>query len=137
MRRAAPGRGIYVVLAAATLVIGLLVHLAGTGLHPAVRDVLGDALWTTMMLWWVSVVAPRAPLLARGAVALSISFIVEVSQLYHAGWIDSLRRTLPGHLVLGSGFDPRDLLAYTGGALAAMCLDHLIMARRSGRKIAT
>lgn len=132
-----PDRGTYAALGAVTVVIGLIVHLGAGGLDPAARDVLGDALWASMMVWWVSVVAPGAPLLMRGALALSISFAVEASQLYRAGWIDALRRTLAGHLVLGNGFDPRDLLAYTGGVLAAMCIAHLLIAPRSERTVPT
>jgi hypothetical protein len=59
----------------------------------------------------------------RAAVALAICFAVEASQLVHTPALDALRATTPGRLVLGSGFDPRDLLAYAGGVLAALALD--------------
>ena len=40
---------------------------------------------------------------------------IEVSQLYHAEWIDSIRATTLGGLVLGYGFLWSDLVAYTIG----------------------
>jgi hypothetical protein len=33
--------------------------------------------------------------------------------------LDNLRATLPDHLILGSGFDPRDFLSYFLGVAAA------------------
>ena len=123
----------YLGLAVGTIACGLLVHLRGGSLTPAVRDVLGDALWATMIVWWVSVVAPRARRATRGAVALAICWAVEASQLYHAPALDALRRTTAGRLVLGSGFDARDLAAYAAGVLFALLVDTLPRGRRDGR----
>lgn len=40
---------------------------------------------------------------------------VEVSQLYHAPWIDAIRAMVPGRLVLGTTFNWPDLPAYSVG----------------------
>jgi hypothetical protein len=40
---------------------------------------------------------------------------VEFSQLYHAPWIDAIRATPPGRLVLGNTFNWPDLFAYALG----------------------
>jgi hypothetical protein len=70
------------------------------------------------------------------AVALTICWIVEFSQLVHAPWLDGWRATTLGHLVLGSGFDPRDLVAYGLGVLVGVRLEPMIrptsISRRSG-----
>ena len=47
--------------------------------------------------------------------AAATSLLVEFSQLYHAPWIDSIRGTTLGHLLLGSGFDSIDLICYAAG----------------------
>lgn len=106
-------------LAIGTIVVGLAVHLGGGFLPPAVRDVLGDALWAMMIVWWIGVVAPRLPLRTRGLTAFAICVAVELSQRWRTPWLDAIRDTLPGHLVLGSGYDPRDFLAYAAGVVAA------------------
>jgi hypothetical protein len=116
-------RAIYVASALATIVVGLAVHLGGTRLPPAVRDVLGDALWAIMLTWWVSALWPRLARVARAALALGLCYAVEVSQLFHAPGLDAVRRTTLGHLLLGSGFDPRDFAAYALGVLAAVVID--------------
>ena len=113
----------YLALAVGTIVIGLTVHLRGGALSPVVRDVLGDALWAAMVVWGIAAVAPAMRRPWRAAVALAVCFAVEFSQLVHLPALDALRRTTVGHLVLGSGFDPRDLAAYTAGVLAALILE--------------
>ena len=54
--------------------------------------------------------------------ALGFSWAVELSQIYHAPWIDWLRATIPGRLVLGTTFNAIDLAAYAAGiAIGAGC----------------
>lgn len=122
----------YIALAVATIVAGLLVHLGGTALPSMVRDPLGDALWAMMIAWWIGALVPARPLLQRTAIALALCIAVELSQLLHTPALDALRRTTPGHLVLGSDFDPRDLLAYGVGVLAAMLLERWRTGRHAG-----
>ena len=45
----------------------------------------------------------------------SRSVAVELSQLYHAPWIDSIRHTTIGGLILGFGFLWSDLACYSLG----------------------
>jgi hypothetical protein len=112
-------RASYLVAATFTVAVGLAWHLSPAFAGDTVKDIVGDALWASMMLWLVSFLVPSRSLAARAALALAVCFAVEFSQLYHAPLIDSIRATLPGHLVLGSGFDPRDLVAYAVGVLVA------------------
>ncbi len=113
----------YLALALGTIGLGLFVHRAGGGFDPVWRDVLGDALWAAMMSWWFGVMVPGARVGVRNAVALVTCCGVEFSQLIHGPGIDAVRATTAGHLVLGSGFDPRDLAAYGPGVLAAAALE--------------
>ncbi len=114
------------------MLFGLWVHRGGLALGPDARDVAGDALWACMMAWIVAAVAPALPMFIRGAIALAISWAVEFSQLVHTPSLDALRATTLGGLVLGSGFDPRDLAAYAGGVILAIALESIArFARRS------
>lgn len=120
----------YLGLAVTTTLIGLVVHWGTAALNPSARDVLGDALWAAMIVWIVSAVTPTARVTARSGVALAICFAVELSQLYHTPALDALRDTTGGHLVLGSGFDPRDLFAYIASVCVAALVDRMWLARR-------
>ncbi len=120
----------FVVLAVSTIAVGLLVHLRGAVLGATTRDVLGDALWAAMIAWWLGAAAPAARLAVRSAVAYAVCVAVELSQLYHAPFLDTVRATRLGHLVLGSGFDARDLVAYAVGIAGAALLELVLRRRR-------
>src|SRR4051812_40072362 len=94
----------FVILAVSTIAGGLVVHMSGAGFSPAWRDVLGDALWAAMILWWISAAAPQARLGVRSIAAYAVCAAVETSQLFHAPTLDAVRATRLGQLVLGSGF---------------------------------
>ena len=120
----------YAVCAVVTIGIGLAVHVGGGVLPGALRDKLGDALWAAMILCWVSALWPSGTLRARALTSVAICGAVELSQLLHAPWLDAIRATRLGNLVLGSGFDAKDLLAYAVGvAVAALLLDRLVRSR--------
>ena len=104
------------------MVTGLAVHMHGHFLGGPARDILGDALWAAMIVWLVALIAPAASVLRVVVIALAVCFAVELSQLVRAAWLMSARRTTLGHLVLGSDFDARDLLAYTVGAGSSLLL---------------
>jgi Protein of unknown function (DUF2809) len=120
----------FLALACATTSVGLIVRLHGAVLGPVARDTLGDALWAMMIAWWAGVLAPRARLAMRCMAAYAVCAIVELSQLYHTPALDAVRATTLGHLLLGSGFDPRDLVSYAAGVALAALLEWTIVRRR-------
>ena len=123
------GRAAYVVLALGMIAAGLALHFPGDRLPHVARDIAGDALWASMVFWWVSAIAPAARLRNRFTVALLISAGVELAQLYHTPALNSVRSTTIGHLVLGSDFDARDLAAYFAGVLAASLAEWFYVVR--------
>jgi hypothetical protein len=116
-------RFVYVALAVVTIGVGLVVYRGGGLVASRARDVLGDALWAAMMVWWISAIWPRARLTMRSGAAYAVCVCVELSQLYHTAALDAARATRVGHLALGSGFDPRDFLSYGLGVAGAVVLD--------------
>ncbi len=116
-------------LAVTTMGVGLVVHFHGYALGDVARDVIGDALWSMMMAWWVGVMIPQSEMRTRGAIALAISFTVELSQLIHTFALDALRGTTLGHLVFGSGFDLRDLASYACGVGVALLIERAMRRR--------
>jgi hypothetical protein len=75
----------------------------------------GDVLWGLMIFLGFEIVAPMTSTVRVSAYAGCFCFLIELSQLYHAAWIDGIRTTTLGHLVLGSGFMWRDLVSYATG----------------------
>lgn len=102
-------RTIAAIALVATVAAGLAVH-AGLPDSPS-SDVAGDALYAVAAYLAVTVVAPRVPSLTVGIVALVWCVVIELFQLsgipLRAG-----AAFPPAMLVLGTVFDPRDLIAY-------------------------
>jgi hypothetical protein len=105
------------------------------GLFPAaVGKYPGDALWALMVFAAYGVLLPYASTYRLAALALMTSYAVELSQLYQAGWIDAIRASTLGHLILGSTFHWPDLAAYTVGVAIGAAVHVLsTKARRQDR----
>jgi hypothetical protein len=66
-------------------------------------------------------VSPCTSTVRIGLIAVCFAWSVEFLQLYHAHWIDGIRSTRLGRVVLGTTFNSPDLLAYVVGiALGAL-----------------
>jgi len=116
---------IYFALAIVTIISGLLVRLWRSCFPEWINLWLGDALYAIMMYWVVALFSTYSHPKHKAAVALAVCFCIELLQLYQAAWINTIRATLPGKLILGSGFLWSDLVAYTVGIAAAFCVDIL------------
>ena len=64
---------------------------------------------------------------------LALAFAVEASQLYQADWINAVRDTPIGALVLGRGFLRSDLVCYTAGVGTGWLAELVAAAVRSRR----
>ncbi|MCO5387174.1 DUF2809 domain-containing protein [Desulfosporosinus sp.] len=76
---------------------------------------LGDVLWGLMIFFLCGFAFKASETRVVTVRALIFSFAVEFSQLYHSQWIDSLRKTRIGGLILGYGFLWSDLVSYAVG----------------------
>ncbi len=84
---------------------------------------IGDILWATMVYFIVRFLFITAPVKYIIIGSLLFCYAIEFSQLYKAPWIDCLRHTLFGRLVLGDTFLWSDLLCYTIGICIAVLID--------------
>lgn len=118
---------LYTMLTVITMICGLLSRSQIIPLPDFISTYAGDTLWALMVFWGICVLAKDQPTWQLGLVAILFSFGVELSQLYHAPWIDSLRHTKLGGLVLGFGFKWSDLACYSVGVLVGTMIDHLLI----------
>lgn len=121
-------RATLVYLGSAIIVVGLGLasRRSGTYLPEFIATYAGDTLWALLVFLLVSAVTPQVRLSYRAGAALVVSYLVEFSQLYHAPWIDGIRHTTLGGLVLGFGFLWSDLVCYTVGVVAGMVAEWAI-----------
>jgi hypothetical protein len=126
-------RRVCIAIVVIVVILGLASRRYRDVLPPFVAAYSGDTLWANMVLWLFAIVMPRARTMAVAAAALAFAYAIEISQLYHASWIDSIRATTIGGLVLGSDFVWSDLVCYTVGVVAGAVLDlPMISSRRTG-----
>lgn len=119
-------RLLYAGAAVLVLGLGLLWRSKLLPLPGALSKYGGDALWALMVFLGVGFVRPRSSTVRIGLFALTFAWSIEFLQLYHAPWIDGLRATLPGRLILGSTFNAPDLLAYVVGIGVGMWAERLM-----------
>ena len=117
---------------AAYLIASIVVVIAGLAsrkyrelLPGFFAEYAGDTLWALMLFLFVSGLLAGRPILMRATISLTLAFLVEVSQLYHAPWIDAIRQTTLGGLVLGFGFLWTDLICYLVGIVSGVVTESL------------
>ncbi len=82
----------------------------------------GDSLWALMVFCGIGLCFPSWSTKQIALWALAVSYADEFSQIYQAEWINTIRATTIGHLILGSAFAWFDMLAYTTGiAFGVVC----------------
>lgn len=116
----------YVGLLVATVLLGLATRRFPEAFPQIIATYGGDTLWAMMVVWLFTIARPKATTMALAVSAIVVAVLIECSQLFHAPWIDSLRATTPGALVLGQGFLWSDLVCYAVGVSLAASMDRLI-----------
>ncbi|QEO14548.1 DUF2809 domain-containing protein [Agromyces intestinalis] len=129
MPRARPHRRVRLIAALAAFgCLGLGLALQILDRTPVV-DVLGSVLYAALIGCLVLVAAPTLRPWAVGAIAYGVSAAVELLQLTGLPAV-VVAAVPPARLVLGSSFDPWDLVAYAGGAALA----YVVAARAQVRR---
>jgi len=126
-------RAVYLGLTLLVVALGLGSRRFGAHLPPFVAAYSGDTLWALAAFLWLSTLTPRLALRHRAAVALLFAFAIEISQLYHAPWIDQIRATTLGGLILGFGFLWSDLACYAVGVLIGAAGEYALARPAKGR----
>lgn len=129
-RQSMKWRMLYAIAALLTMGLGLASRRYDYLLPTWLAEQAGDALWAGMIYWGLRLLTMprRAGIALLGA--LLFSYGIECSQLYQAEWINDIRATTLGALVLGHGFLVADLFRYTAGVLCMYIIDTLIMKKQ-------
>ena len=77
----------------------------------------GDTIWAGQFLFLLRIIFIQASLVKLAFFNFILGVLVEISQLYHAAWIDDIRSTVVGEALLGLGFLWSDILCYAVGTL--------------------
>jgi len=125
-------RLVYFVLYLLIIPIGLATRKQPQWFYSLIAIYGGDVFWSTMFFFLFRCFSPRVPLWKIALYTISFSVAIEVSQLYHAPWIDRLRATFLGSMLLGTTFVWSDIACYSAGTLLGWLIG--IMADRFSRQ---
>ncbi|WP_370832497.1 DUF2809 domain-containing protein [Clostridium sp.] len=107
------------------MILGILSRKIGN-LPEIISLYSGDILWALMVFLIISFIFNKKSTIFTISWAIIFSYSIEISQLYHAPWIDAIRNTTLGSLILGFGFLWSDLVCYTIGILIGIVIDIII-----------
>ena len=89
----------------------------------------GDTLWAVLVFLVIGLGLPSLSTWKVAAIALLFSLLIETSQLYHAPWLDEIRRYRLAALILGHGFLWSDLVCYSVGVTLGVIIEKLVKVR--------
>ena len=116
-------RKVYLILIPTVMGLGILSRKFNYFLPNFINTYLGDAIWAAMIYTMMAFVFAKKTSKQVAVYSLLFCYAIEISQLYQATWINSIRNTVLGALVLGSGFLWSDLLAYALGVGLAFIIE--------------
>jgi len=118
-------RTTYLALIIVTIIVGLLSrHINGVPLF------IGDILWALMVYFMARFIFINNTTKLAVIASLLFSYGIEFSQLYKAPWINNIRHTVIGGLVLGQTFLWSDMLCYAVGIGFGVLVELFIKPRR-------
>jgi len=118
-------RLLYAVMTIIVIVLGLASRKMDKVIPNFINIYLGDALWALMIFIAFGFIFRAKETKIVALIGITFCYIIELSQLYHANWIDNIRETTLGGLILGYGFLWSDLLAYAIGIGTGIIIDVL------------
>jgi hypothetical protein len=97
---------------------------------PAIPLFTGDLLWAMMIFFIMRFLLIDTNARSVALLSFSICCVVEISQIYQEDWINEIRKTLPGRLILGQGFLWSDLIAYGAGVIVGYLIEVTALNRK-------
>lgn len=116
---------LYLLLTIIVMLLGLLSRKI-EGLPEIISLYSEDILWALMVFLLFAFLFNKKSTIFIISWAIICSYSIEISQLYHAPWIDAIRNTVLGGLILGFGFLWSDLVCYTIGIIIGIIIDIII-----------
>lgn len=120
----------YAIAVVITMVLGYSSRSFADSLPGFVAEHFGDALWACMIYYGFRTIGVHKNLFWAAGASLIFCFGIEFSQLYQADWINEIRRTFIGALVLGNGFLTVDLIRYSVGIMFAIIVDRYFIFKK-------
>jgi glycopeptide antibiotics resistance protein len=113
-----------------TILLGLASRKFSHLLFSFIAENAGDVLWAMMVYFGFRFLLVNKSMITAFLLSFLFSFGIEFSQLYQEDWMNQIRGTLLGALILGKGFLLVDLIRYSTGIVIAYSLDRLVSIKK-------
>lgn len=125
-----PLRRTYFIAVVITILLGLASRKFSHLLFFFLAENAGDVLWAMLVYFGFRFLFLKKSMVTAIFLSILFSFGIEFSQLYQEDWINQIRGTLLGELILGKGFLTVDLIRYTTGIVIASILDQVTILKK-------
>ncbi len=119
---------IYIPIILCLFVIGLPTRTIPEYLPYWYVNYAGDFLWA-MLIFFLYCLVLRLKTIQAFYFALATTYLIEITQLFHPVWLETLRSIKVFALILGFTFLWSDIVAYTLGILLGAMIDRFIVNR--------
>lgn len=119
-------RILYIIAVVVAIILALISRKFSYQLPFIIAQNAGDILWAIMVYFGFRFLLMHKSINMAILLSFAFSFGIEFSQLYQEEWINKIRQTILGALILGKGFLIVDLIRYTVGILGAAFLDKML-----------
>ncbi|MFR1708674.1 MAG: DUF2809 domain-containing protein [Clostridium sp.] len=113
----------YIILIIVVIGLGISSRKFAEYLPKFIGKYSGDVLWALMVFFMFGFLMNKRNTKTIAFGSLIFAYLIEASQLYQAEWINTIRDTRIGALVLGHGFLFSDLICYTIGVSIGVLIE--------------
>ncbi|OAB43755.1 hypothetical protein PGLA_08215 [Paenibacillus glacialis] len=117
-------RVVYIIVFFTVIILGISSRVLTDVIPIFVSRHFGDIFWASMVYFGCRILLLKQRLMVSVYLSVLFSFTIEFSQLYQAEWINSIRSTVLGALILGRGFLSVDLIRYMVGIVFSYVMDY-------------
>lgn len=121
---------VYISFIIIVMILGVSSRIFGEYLPLIISKYSGDVLWALMVYLGFGFILSKGEIKKVVVASIIFSYGIEISQLYQAPWINAIRDTTIGALILGHGFLFSDLICYTIGVLIGVVLEYIFLIRK-------
>jgi hypothetical protein len=121
---------IYLLIMAVIIAFGLPARIIHGQLPTWYTLYFGDYLWAMLLFFLFALTLRTMSTFKVAVITLLFTYLIEISQLFHPGWLEYLRSIKLFALVLGYGFLWSDIAAYTLGIFTGALLEYFLLLKK-------
>ena len=125
---------IYLPIMALIVAFGLPARMIQDRLPAWYVQYFGDYLWAMLLFFVFALMLQNKSTVQTAIITLLFAYGIEISQLFHPAWLETLRSFKVFALILGYTFLWSDIAAYTLGIFSGALVEYLIHTRSSSTK---